>query len=171
MPIWPAINLRFRPVANDDVRPLDGKRYPWKPEGRGVGNDAFGNDDHAWTLPVSACALERPSQTRCKSSVGHPPRPARYGHRAPPRHREETPRHVTRLRLAGRPGDKVITFEELGPGLYATTAEGDPNSGVIVGDEAVLLVDARATSAPSQRTGNWPVRVPRVKPSSAELPR
>jgi len=41
--------------------------------------------------------------------------------------------------------DKVITFEELGPGLYAYTAEGDPNSGVIVGDDSVMVVDAQAT--------------------------
>ncbi len=41
--------------------------------------------------------------------------------------------------------DKVITFEELGPGLYAYTAEGDPNSGVIVGDDSVMVVDTQAT--------------------------
>lgn len=41
--------------------------------------------------------------------------------------------------------DKEISFEELGPGLYAYTAEGDPNSGVIVGDDSVLVVDAQAT--------------------------
>ena len=32
-------------------------------------------------------------------------------------------------------GDKNVSFDEIGPGLYAYTAEGDPNSGVIVGDE------------------------------------
>lgn len=41
--------------------------------------------------------------------------------------------------------DKQITFEELGPGLYAYTAEGDPNSGVVVGDDSVLVVDTQAT--------------------------
>src|SRR3954452_13574898 len=41
--------------------------------------------------------------------------------------------------------DKNISFEELGRGLYGYTAEGDPNSGVIVGDDAVLVVDAQAT--------------------------
>ena len=30
--------------------------------------------------------------------------------------------------------DKNISFEELGPGLYGYTAEGDPNSGVVIGD-------------------------------------
>ncbi|MBO0759104.1 MAG: MBL fold metallo-hydrolase [Bradyrhizobiaceae bacterium] len=41
--------------------------------------------------------------------------------------------------------EKTISFEEIGPGLYAFTAEGDPNSGVIIGDDAVLIVDAQAT--------------------------
>jgi glyoxylase-like metal-dependent hydrolase (beta-lactamase superfamily II) len=41
--------------------------------------------------------------------------------------------------------DKKISFEELGPGLYGYTAEGDPNSGVVVGDEGVLVIDAQAT--------------------------
>ncbi len=41
--------------------------------------------------------------------------------------------------------DKTMTFDAVGPGLYAFTAEGDPNSGVIVGDDAVMVVDAQAT--------------------------
>jgi glyoxylase-like metal-dependent hydrolase (beta-lactamase superfamily II) len=36
-------------------------------------------------------------------------------------------------------------FDELAPGVFALTAEGDPNSGVIVGDDSVLVIDARAT--------------------------
>jgi glyoxylase-like metal-dependent hydrolase (beta-lactamase superfamily II) len=43
--------------------------------------------------------------------------------------------------------EKKIAFEAIGPGLYAFTAEGDPNSGVIVGDDAVMIVDAQATPA------------------------
>lgn len=43
--------------------------------------------------------------------------------------------------------DKTITFDELGPGLYGYTAEGDPNSGVVVGDDSVLVIDAQATPA------------------------
>ncbi len=43
--------------------------------------------------------------------------------------------------------DKNVSFEELGPGLYGYTAEGDPNSGVVVGDASVLVVDAQATPA------------------------
>jgi glyoxylase-like metal-dependent hydrolase (beta-lactamase superfamily II) len=46
---------------------------------------------------------------------------------------------------AGDTEEKRTTFEEIGPGLYAFTAEGDPNSGVIVGDDAVMVVEAQAT--------------------------
>jgi glyoxylase-like metal-dependent hydrolase (beta-lactamase superfamily II) len=46
---------------------------------------------------------------------------------------------------SGDIAEKKISFEEIGPGLYAFTAEGDPNSGVIVGDNAVMVVDAQAT--------------------------
>jgi glyoxylase-like metal-dependent hydrolase (beta-lactamase superfamily II) len=41
--------------------------------------------------------------------------------------------------------EKTISFEELGPGLYGYTAEGDPNSGVVIGDDSVLVVDTQAT--------------------------
>jgi glyoxylase-like metal-dependent hydrolase (beta-lactamase superfamily II) len=41
--------------------------------------------------------------------------------------------------------DKTISFDAIGPDLYAFTAEGDPNSGIIVGDDGVMVVDAQAT--------------------------
>jgi glyoxylase-like metal-dependent hydrolase (beta-lactamase superfamily II) len=41
--------------------------------------------------------------------------------------------------------EKKITFLEVGEGLYAFTAEGDPNSGVIIGDDSVMIVEAQAT--------------------------
>lgn len=43
--------------------------------------------------------------------------------------------------------EKTITFGEVGPGLYAYTAEGDPNSGIIVGDDGCMVIDAQATPA------------------------
>ncbi|MGH7050608.1 MAG: MBL fold metallo-hydrolase [Acetobacteraceae bacterium] len=43
--------------------------------------------------------------------------------------------------------EKKISFDELGPGLYGYTAEGDPNTGVVVGEHSVLVVDAQATPA------------------------
>jgi len=44
-------------------------------------------------------------------------------------------------------GEKKVSFDQIGPGLYAYTAEGDPNSGVIVGDDSVMVIDAQATPA------------------------
>ena len=41
--------------------------------------------------------------------------------------------------------EKAISFTEIGEGLYAFTAEGDPNSGVIIGDESVMVIEAQAT--------------------------
>jgi glyoxylase-like metal-dependent hydrolase (beta-lactamase superfamily II) len=41
--------------------------------------------------------------------------------------------------------EKRESFDELAPGVFALTAEGDPNSGVVVGDDSVLVIDARAT--------------------------
>jgi len=43
--------------------------------------------------------------------------------------------------------EKQATLEELADGVYAYTAEGDPNVGAIVGPEFVVAVDARATPA------------------------
>lgn len=42
-------------------------------------------------------------------------------------------------------GPKRISFDEIGPGLFAYTAEGDPNSGVIIGDDGCMVIDAQAT--------------------------
>ena len=41
--------------------------------------------------------------------------------------------------------DKKITFEQLSAHCWAYTAEGDPNSGVIIGDQYILVSDATAT--------------------------
>lgn len=46
--------------------------------------------------------------------------------------------------------DKKITFAQIGEGLYAFTAEGDPNTGIIIGDNEVMIVDAQATPAMAQ---------------------
>src|SRR6187397_1085396 len=47
----------------------------------------------------------------------------------------------------GDMSEKNITFAEIGRDLYAFTAEGDPNSGVIIGDDGVIVIDAQATPA------------------------
>ena len=40
---------------------------------------------------------------------------------------------------------KKVTFTRLSENAYAYTAEGDPNSGVVVGDDAVMVLDTQAT--------------------------
>ena len=46
---------------------------------------------------------------------------------------------------AGDLTEKPITFTEIGRDLWAFTAEGDPNSGVIIGDDSVMVIEAQAT--------------------------
>ncbi|EAB6718105.1 MBL fold metallo-hydrolase, partial [Salmonella enterica subsp. enterica] len=46
---------------------------------------------------------------------------------------------------AGDLADKKVSFTEIGKDLWAYTAEGDPNTGVIIGDDSVMIVDAQAT--------------------------
>ncbi|MEM9975003.1 MAG: MBL fold metallo-hydrolase [Pseudomonadota bacterium] len=46
---------------------------------------------------------------------------------------------------AGDLAEKQVSFTEVGPDLFAFTAEGDPNSGVIIGDDSVMIVEAQAT--------------------------
>jgi glyoxylase-like metal-dependent hydrolase (beta-lactamase superfamily II) len=41
--------------------------------------------------------------------------------------------------------DKKITFEQLSAHCWAYTAEGDPNSGVIIGEQFIMVSDATAT--------------------------
>jgi len=46
---------------------------------------------------------------------------------------------------------KTISFAEIGAGLYAFTAEGDPNSGVVIGDDSVMVIEAQATPRLAQK--------------------
>jgi glyoxylase-like metal-dependent hydrolase (beta-lactamase superfamily II) len=41
--------------------------------------------------------------------------------------------------------EKRITFSRLSEHAYAFTAEGDPNTGIVVGDDAVMVIDTQAT--------------------------
>jgi glyoxylase-like metal-dependent hydrolase (beta-lactamase superfamily II) len=45
---------------------------------------------------------------------------------------------------------KKVSFEKLSDNAYAYTAEGDPNTGVIIGDDAVMIIDATATPVMAQ---------------------
>lgn len=47
--------------------------------------------------------------------------------------------------------EKPATLEQLAEGVYAYTAQGDPNVGAIVGTDAVLAIEARATPFMAQR--------------------
>ena len=41
--------------------------------------------------------------------------------------------------------EKPVSFVEMGPGAFAYTAEGDPNSGIVVTDQGVFVIDTQAT--------------------------
>ena len=43
--------------------------------------------------------------------------------------------------------EKKITFEQISEHAWAYTAEGDPNTGIVIGDDAVLVADTQATPA------------------------
>jgi glyoxylase-like metal-dependent hydrolase (beta-lactamase superfamily II) len=45
---------------------------------------------------------------------------------------------------------KKVTFTKLSDNAYAYTAEGDPNTGVIIGDDAVMVIDTQATPVMAQ---------------------
>ena len=46
--------------------------------------------------------------------------------------------------------EKQVSFTKLSDHAYAYTAEGDPNTGIIIGDDAVLVADTQATPAMAQ---------------------
>src|SRR5499427_8325589 len=46
--------------------------------------------------------------------------------------------------------EKQVSFTRLSDNAYAYTAEGDPNTGVIVGDDAVMVIDTQATPVMAQ---------------------
>ena len=46
--------------------------------------------------------------------------------------------------------EKTVTFSKLSEHAYAYTAEGDPNAGIVIGDDAVMVIDTQATPAMAQ---------------------
>jgi len=46
--------------------------------------------------------------------------------------------------------EKKVSFNKLSDNAYAYTAEGDPNTGVIIGKDAVMIIDATATPVMAQ---------------------
>src|SRR5580693_2881308 len=63
--------------------------------------------------------------------------------------------------------EKKVTFSEIGTDLYAFTAEGDPNSAVIVGDDGCLVFDAQATPAMAGKVIERVKRLTGWSPSAA----
>ena len=45
---------------------------------------------------------------------------------------------------------KQVSFTRLSANAYAYTAEGDPNTGIIIGDDAVMVIDTQATPVMAQ---------------------
>lgn len=43
--------------------------------------------------------------------------------------------------------EKQVTFSQISDHAWAYTAEGDPNTGIVIGDDAVLVADTQATPA------------------------
>lgn len=46
--------------------------------------------------------------------------------------------------------EKKVSFDKLSDNAYAYTAEGDPNTGIVIGDDAVLVADTQATPVMAQ---------------------
>jgi glyoxylase-like metal-dependent hydrolase (beta-lactamase superfamily II) len=46
--------------------------------------------------------------------------------------------------------EKKVSFERLSEHAYAYTAEGDPNTGIIIGDDSVMVLDTQATPIMAQ---------------------
>ena len=46
--------------------------------------------------------------------------------------------------------EKKVSFDRLSDHAYAYTAEGDPNTGVVIGDDGVMVIDAQATPVMAQ---------------------
>ncbi len=46
--------------------------------------------------------------------------------------------------------EKQVSFTKLSEHAYAYTAEGDPNTGIVIGDDAVMVIDTQATPVMAQ---------------------
>jgi len=61
--------------------------------------------------------------------------------------------------------EKKVSFDKLSDHAYAYTAEGDPNTGIVTGDGAVIVIDTQATPVMAQdvirrirEVTDWPIR-------------
>ncbi|HSS70262.1 MAG TPA: MBL fold metallo-hydrolase [Casimicrobiaceae bacterium] len=61
--------------------------------------------------------------------------------------------------------EKKVSFDKLSDHAYAYTAEGDPNTGIVVGDGVVMVIDTQATPVMAQdvirrirEVADWPIK-------------
>ena len=72
---------------------------------------------------------------------------ANRAHREPPTSEETAISTAKKFASHADVEEKQVTFSKLSEHAYAYTAEGDPNTGIVVGDDAVLVADTQATPA------------------------
>ena len=60
-----------------------------------------------------------------------------------------TPANISTKAFASQAdlADKQVSFTQLSDHAWAYTAEGDPNTGIVIGDDAVMVIDTQATPA------------------------
>ena len=77
----------------------------------------------------------------------------RFSARTNPHHPRGYHGRVSRIPFASSAdlAEKEATLEQLADGVYAYTAQGDPNVGCIIGADAVLAIEARATPVMAKR--------------------
>ena len=46
--------------------------------------------------------------------------------------------------------EKKVSFVQLSDSAWAYTAEGDPNTGIVIGDDSVMVIDTQATPVMAQ---------------------
>ncbi len=66
--------------------------------------------------------------------------------------------------------EKKVSFDRLSEHAYAYTAEGDPNTGIVVGDDAVLVVGACSARRRIGPNTSLPAATPTISSSSAAMP-
>src|ERR1700740_3441541 len=61
--------------------------------------------------------------------------------------------------------EKEVSFDKLSEHAYAYTADGDPNTGIVVGDDVVMVIDTQATPIMAQdvirrirEVTDWPIK-------------
>jgi len=70
-----------------------------------------------------------------------------------PRRRTRSPPVSTPTKAFASQADleeKKVSFTKLSDHAYAYTAEGDPNTGIVIGDDAVMVIDTQATPVMAQ---------------------